>query len=321
MTTLNDFDWEFYLLYNHDVEQYYGCDKENLLLHYKKYGIFENRIYSEKMLFEHYPHMKNFDTLFYKSENVDLINLTHFELINHYICTGSFEKRKILFNSDLFNFTKNMTRENNIKLNLKVSIIVVIQKENDILSLQNVINQLYENLEIVIVDDNSDCENQILKITENDKRIIKLKNISTCGYILSVKFAHNVCNGDYIMCNDCSIIMLLNCIENIVSCINTNDIMLIKTNILKIDLPNDLIRKYTSVLEIFPHIARSNIVHKVEQSTNMLMYKKTFFNKINHDFEKNNKLNKLNKLNLNEFLISHGTVLNCIDQSDLTCFY
>ena len=86
-------DSEFYLDYNSDIIPIFGNTADSAYLHYTNYGSKENRIINENMLYQSYPLMKYFDTDFYSQRNPDLINLSKFQLIKHYLIQGYNEKR------------------------------------------------------------------------------------------------------------------------------------------------------------------------------------------------------------------------------------
>lgn len=135
----SDFDIEFYKNYYMDLQH---MNDEELINHYLQYGIYENRIYknNEKKIidislclnneiekyndlkfltenelilycvkygkFNNYNVPNDFDLEYYKNYYHDLINMTHKEVINHYINYGFYEKRVYKENNDDINKIK-----------------------------------------------------------------------------------------------------------------------------------------------------------------------------------------------------------------------
>ena len=200
-----DFDWEFYIDYNHDILDFYEPTKEQAYLHYLEYGISENRIISEEMLYDEYPYIKFFDTDYYFDNNLDLKLLnTKFKLIKHFLLQGFKELRPINFFSSVFNcfnFKPEKYLTIKIKSTPKVSIIIPVYNRSSNISkcIDSLLNQTYKNLEIIIVNDSSDDTTftQLEKYISHPQIII-LSNLLNYGCYPSINLALNIASGEYI---------------------------------------------------------------------------------------------------------------------------
>lgn len=201
MTNIIDFDWEFYLKYNIDVSNCYCYCDNGAILHYDTHGMNENRIYSEEMLFKTYPLMKHFDSEFYKLHNKDLRELTHYQLIQHYLSQGHRDKRAANFTSHLYEYTNKKTKINHVNEDKKISIIMIVQDDSETLqyAIDSILNQTYKNIEIIIVDDmsNKRTKSMLTQYIRNSQ-VILLENETKHGYFPSVNMALSMCSGDYI---------------------------------------------------------------------------------------------------------------------------
>ena len=200
MTNIIDFDWEFYLIYNVDVSDCYGYYENGAIMHYDTYGSNENRIYSEAMFHKSYPFLKDFDSEFYKNNNSGLNNLTHYQLIQHYLFQGYAENKNVQFDSELFDYVDE-SDINKISENNKISVIMIIQNDSETMqySIDSILKQTYENFEIIIIDDNSNLRTKSM-LTQyiRNCRVIILENETKYGYFKSVNIALSMCSGNYI---------------------------------------------------------------------------------------------------------------------------
>ena len=98
----NDFDVNAYKFFNDDLKNF---NNEQLINHYLKFGIHENRIYK-------YDLPEDFDVDFYRNYYDDLKDLNKNELIYHYIKYGKHEGRIYNNINNIFNF--NFNEDNSI---------------------------------------------------------------------------------------------------------------------------------------------------------------------------------------------------------------
>lgn len=90
--------------------------------------------------------------------------------------------------------------------NIRVSVIIPTYKRSEFLSraINSVINQTQKNIEIIIVDDNPpdshyiEQTQEILKVYNDDNRIIYKKNISNLGSALSRNEGAKIASGEYV---------------------------------------------------------------------------------------------------------------------------
>jgi glycosyltransferase involved in cell wall biosynthesis len=192
-------DWEFYLLFNEDIKELFNTEIL-ALKHYNMYGKNENRIVNPDMLYKSYPYMLHFDHIYYRNNNKDLLHIDNkYTLIKHYLFQGFKEKRKINFNTSIYLYF-NFTYSEPI-IGPKLSIIMPIFNRPDILrsSIDSILNQTYKNIELIIVDDNSNIETKnIISQYQNIDKVTILTNVKNYGCYISINLALNLCTGTYI---------------------------------------------------------------------------------------------------------------------------
>ena len=291
MTNIIDFDWEFYLKYNVDVSECYCYCENGAILHYDTHGKTENRIYSEEMLNKSFPFMKDFDSEYYRENNKDLKDLTHYQLVNHYIFTGYADKRDVHFTSQIYEHTKK-TILKKFPNDLKISVIMVISNESETMqyAIDSVLKQSYKNLEIIIVNDNSNKRSKsMLTQYVRNPRVILLDNEHTYGYYQSVNIALSMCSGDYITVHGSSDISLPNRFINVMYLAKTMHLMMVGSHSFKTHLSIQDNASARSSRELFLTSAAKNMLNedndndccKLNIMSNALMYHKSVFEKIN----------------------------------------
>jgi len=88
--SLEDIDWELYKLYNEDLSH---MNEEQLIIHYTRFGVHENRKHKHIL-------PEKFDSNNYKIMNNDLEKLTDLELKKHYTLHGKREQRSYLLTDE-----------------------------------------------------------------------------------------------------------------------------------------------------------------------------------------------------------------------------
>jgi hypothetical protein len=237
----HNFNPTIYKNLNNDL---YNLTDDELKIHYMKYGINENRIYNYIL-----PH--NFNPTIYKNLNNDLYNLTDDELKIHYMKYGINENRIYKYilpynfnptiyknlNNDLYNLTDDELKihymkyginENRLFSNELISIIIgYYNRKEQIINTLNQFTKLYKlyNIEVIIIDDNSDNENKLEDIIKNYSFNIKLIKIIFKNYInpviaYNIGFAHS--NGNIIIIQNAEILHCNDIIKYILNNINDN---------------------------------------------------------------------------------------------------
>lgn len=236
MSNIPGFDWEFYLNYNTDVKDTFGYNKYGALLHYSEHGEKEGRIFSEHMLFKRYPFLIHFDWEFYRDNNFDLIKLSRYQLIDHYINQGHKEKRSVLFSTPIYNYLQDTSLVEFKSQSPKISIIVPVYNRPEYVkdSINSLINQSYLNWEIIIIDDGSNFSTKtILKEYINHPNIIVLSNEENYGCYISINLALGLCTGDYITIHGSDDISLPNRLAMLMEKAITNNLLMVGNYILR----------------------------------------------------------------------------------------
>jgi len=294
---MESFNWKFYLEFNNDVIDTYGYSEESALNHYNNYGSMEDRITNEDILFKTYPLIKYFDIDYYLENNPDLITLnSKYKLIRHYLIQGYNENRKINFFSPIFlcfNFKHNLVLNNN--KNPKISIIIPIYNRSKLINqcINSVLNQTYNNIEIIIIDDSStdDTLIELEKYIDNSKIII-LSNMNNYGCYTSINLGLNIASGEYITIHGSDDISLPNRFEEIMSQILQNNLLMCGNYILRSHFKNFQDINLNNAKDIFNSIVQlkmNNISHNSEcckplVSLGTLVYHKSVFDTIG-DYE------------------------------------
>lgn len=201
MENIPDFDWEFYLQYNNDVQIIYGYNIHGAVLHYNEHGKYEDRIYSENMLFKRYPSLVHFDWEYYRDNNSDLLNLNRYKLYDHYINQGYKEKRNVFFSMPIFHYLCQNITVNSYVPKSKISVIMPVFNRHEHIenAINSIIHQSYENWELVVIDDGSnDITKNVLKKYSSHEKITILTNEQNYGCYTSINLGLALCNGDYI---------------------------------------------------------------------------------------------------------------------------
>lgn len=132
----------------------------------------------------------------------------------------------------------------------KISVIMSVYNEtaNEIKkSIESILNQTYQNLELIIISDNpqnEEIETAVLNHAKNDKRIIYYKNGNNIGLALTLNRALDYAKGEYIARMDADDISVPNRLEKQLSYLKNNpDYGVVGTNKINID-ENDNILSY-----------------------------------------------------------------------------
>lgn len=267
----DDFDWEFYLLFNGDVIKTFGYYKYAALMHYNMHGKAENRIINENILFKSYPHMVHFDTDFYRENNKDLQSINNrFELINHYLFQGCNENRKIHFNTSIYPYFSFVSKEM-IKVSEQplLTIIMPVYNRAELLSsaIDSILNQSYLNFELIIVDDNSntDTKNIISKYNKHEKITIMTNSINY-GCYTSINLALNLCNGDYITIHGSDDISFSDRYMKIIYNMMKSKLLMCGNYIFRSHFDNFKHLNINSSEDIFKSIITQNVINKPHNS-------------------------------------------------------
>lgn len=259
----DDFDWEFYLIFNSDVVQTFGSYKYAALMHYNKHGKDEGRLINEHMLFTAYPFMMHFDCEYYKNNNLDLKDIDNkFKLINHYLYQGCKEGRKINFNTSIypyFSFKKIETFAGPL-----LSIIMPVYNRSELLvtAIESILNQTYQNLELFIINDGSDITTtNVIAKYENNSKITILNNVKNYGCYSSINLALNLCNGKYITIHGSDDISLHDRYAKTIKKMVDNNLQMCGNYILRTHFPNFTDINIKDKESIFTKIITQNLLH------------------------------------------------------------
>lgn len=269
MSIVDDFDWEFYLLFNNDVVSTFGYYKYAALMHYNMHGKAENRIINEKMLFKSYPYMMYFDWEFYRDNNKDLQILDNkFKLINHYLFQGKDEDRKIHFNTSIYPYF-NFILCDEIKIQPLISIIMPVFNRPELLklSIDSILSQTYNNIELIIVDDNSNAETKgVISKYSNIDNVMILTNDLNYGCYSSINLALNLCNGDYITIHGSDDISFPDRYTRLMTDIIKNKLLMCGNYILRTHFDNFNDIDINNPENTFKSIITQNIINKTHNS-------------------------------------------------------
>jgi|SaaInlStandDraft_4_1057021.scaffolds.fasta_scaffold11898_3 glycosyltransferase involved in cell wall biosynthesis len=287
----NDFDWEFYVLFNNDIKESFGNFKYAALLHYNMYGKHENRITNIDMFNKAYPYMMHFDHEYYRVENEDLINIDNkYMLMSHYLFQGCKENRKINFNTSIFLYF-NFPNITPINHRPKVSIIMPVFNRGHLLSraIESILSQTYDNIELIIVDDNSNEETKnILNTFKDNIKITIITNKKNYGCYVSINLALNLCNGTYITIHGSDDISLHDRFMRLINLMLQKNLLMCGNYILRSHIENFNNMDILNSREIFEKIVTQNlstIAHSLTcckpiVSLGTLIYHKSVFDKL-----------------------------------------
>jgi len=126
-------------------------------------------------------------------------------------------------------------------------------------SVLSILNQSYDNLEIIIVDDCSNDEtfNIIKKLSRIDQRIKVFRNASNLKIVETLNFAFSVSKGEFIARMDGDDISDLDRIKKQFEYLIYNDIDLLGTNVILIDENDNFIAEET-------YLTSHNDINKVK---------------------------------------------------------
>lgn len=286
MEKIPDFDWEFYLQYNNDVQIIYGYNMYGAILHYNEHGKYEGRIYSENMLFKRYPFLIHFDWNYYMENNSDLINLSRYKLFDHYINQGYSEKRNTFFSTPIFHYFHQNILSTSYEPKSKISIIIPVYNRPEYITstINSIINQTYENWEIVIVDDGSNeiTKNVLSKYITHEKISI-LTNEKNYGCYASINLGLSLCNGDYITVHGSDDISLESRFKTLLTVAEQENLLMVSNYILRthfrtfdqVNLKENLFGQI--VTQQLDNICHNNECCKPIVALGTLMYHKSVF--------------------------------------------
>tara|TARA_A100001015_G_scaffold13494_1_gene15742 strand:- start:4250 stop:5158 length:909 start_codon:yes stop_codon:yes gene_type:complete len=176
---------------------------------------------------------------------------------------------------------------NNNKFNELVSVIYPIYSYNKYInqSLKSVINQSYNNLEILIIDDSDDelISNLIFKIS--DKRIKYFKG-NKSGLSSALNYGIEISNGDYIARMDCDDLSHPSRIEKQIKFLNDNNLDVCGSNVIIIDISDNTIDSFVApkikkliipyLISFIPFFHGSVLIKKKFIIRNELFYKNCY---------------------------------------------
>lgn len=291
MAEIIDFDWEFYLLFNNDVTEIYGHNKYAAMLHYNVHGKDENRIHNEAMLFKSFPFMVHFDWEHYRNNNNDLKQITNrFKLINHYLYQGYKEDRSINFNTSIYPYF-NFTRCPILSTQPKLTVIMPVYNRCDLLksTIDSIINQTYRNIELIIINDNSDDDSMdIIEQYTHLPNVIILSNNNNYGCYASINLALNLSSGDYITTHGSDDISFHDRYMKLMSIMVQKKLIMSGNYILRSHLSNFNNIDIYNTKDIFAKVITQNLANKNHTyecckplvSLGTLIYHKSVFNKL-----------------------------------------
>lgn len=263
-----EFDWEFYLMFNSDVVQTFGSYKHAALLHYNKHGKDEGRIINENMLFTAYPFMMHFDWMYYRDNNHDLKDINNkYKLINHYIYQGYKEGRKINFNTSIYLYFT--FGSYNVTSGPLLSIIMPVYNRPELLksAIDSILNQSYQNIELFIINDNSDDKtSSIISTYESNNKVTVLSNNRNYGCYSSINLALNLCNGTYITTHGSDDISLHDRYAKTMDRMVKNKLQMCGNYILRTHLPDFTDVNIYNNSDLFSKIITQNLLHKQHNS-------------------------------------------------------
>lgn len=109
-------------------------------------------------------------------------------------------------------------------MNRKVSVILPVYNAESTIkqALISIVNQSYSNLEIIVVNDGSDDNTEIVVMSVADPRIIYVKNSKNEGLIYTLNRGLSIATGDYIARMDADDISLPDRLEKQVFFLDNN---------------------------------------------------------------------------------------------------
>ena len=114
---------------------------------------------------------------------------------------------------------------NKISSNKLVSVLISVKDDevNILKSIESILNQTYENIEILIVDDQSQDDTYKILQSIKDDRIKLFRNEKNLGLTKSLNFLINQSNGELLARHDSDDISLLDRIEKQVKILSTTE--------------------------------------------------------------------------------------------------
>jgi hypothetical protein len=229
--------------FNSDILEFYPYTEQGALVHYEMYGKKENRIINTDMLYKMYPFIEFFDADFYVRENSDLKNMSCIEnfkmlAVKHYIVQGWMERRKINFCHSVFRFLYDVEPlpKHKLKECPLVSIIIPIYNRSEIVSecINSLLNQTYDSLELILVNDSSTDETrEMLNQYTDNERIIILENTSNYGCYNSINMGLYFAKGKYITVHGSDDISMSMRIEKLVRAMEKDNLKMCGNYILR----------------------------------------------------------------------------------------
>lgn len=175
-------------------------------------------------------------------------------------------------------------------MNIKVSIVIPTYKRSEYLlrSINSVLDQSYQNIEIVIVDDNEleskyrqKTEERMLEFANNNK-VVYIKNSKNLGGALARNQGIKNSTGDYITFLDDDDVYLPNKIENQLKFMLENSLEMSFTDVIIQNSRGDVIdyREHSYIKNFSKQeLLKQHILHHLTP-TSTYMYRKDILNKI-----------------------------------------
>jgi GT2 family glycosyltransferase len=166
------------IFYKKSYKDLYNLNEKQLLVHWKKNGIKENRLGSKYFFYNIYP---EFDLEIYKLNNFDLKHMDDDELICHYWTHGCKENRICKNNEIDKDNIKNDIKINEINNKILVILPTYNRPDSCIQVIKQMNNQTYKNFDLLIIDDGSIESNylllkQYIEQNNNSNLILKRNN-------------------------------------------------------------------------------------------------------------------------------------------------
>lgn len=175
-----------------------------------------------------------------------------------------------------------------IKTSKKISIIIPTYKRHDllILCIESILHQTYQNIEIIIVNDNpNDGTREIIRKRFNDKRIFYYENEKNSGAGFSRKQGYEKSTGDYIIFCDDDEYIDDNFFEESIKVFENNDINIIcSSSYVYYEKENNYsltVLNFDSLLSTWEYLEKFQIEYIKPNSTFTAIFKKSSLEKAN----------------------------------------
>jgi glycosyltransferase involved in cell wall biosynthesis len=188
-----NFDWEYYVNNYQDLKNAGISTEKAALRHWNKHGREEGRLCMK--IPEH------FNWVYYITNYPDLNNITS-EMIayEHYINYGQKEGRKCNSKQIIHDiFTEEYLRQLDVRNDVLVSIILPVKNGDKLLKncVESILNQIYQNIELIIINDGSTDNTDEYCKSLQDNRIIYISQ-ENIGVSNSLNKGMEIAKGEYI---------------------------------------------------------------------------------------------------------------------------